>query len=322
MAKSVLSAAHFQDEDAAFAYVEARLWPNGPVCPHCGNVDGARIHKMAGKTTRKGLHKCYECGKPFTVRMGTIFESSHLPLHLWLQVIHLMCASKKGISTRQIQRMLVCSMKTAWFLTHRIREAMKDGSLPQMGGPGEIVEIDETVIGKTEGAPKKIIGGSSGFRNVAFTLVQRGGSARTFHVDGATMGTLIPIIRANIHPQTTVMTDEHASYQHLGKDFARHFSVNHSKDEYVRYTNAVKFPAGEPFTIHSNTVEGYYSIFKRGMIGVYQHCKEKHLHRYLAEFDFRYSNRIALGIDDVARADRALVGAKGKRLTYQTTASI
>lgn len=319
MAKSVLNASHFQNETAAFAYVEAKLWPNGPTCPHCGNADGARIHKLAGKTTRLGLHKCYECGKPFTVRIGTIFESSHLPLHLWLQIIHLMCASKKGIATRQIQRMLSCSMKTAWFLSHRIREAMKSGDLSLLGGPGQIVEIDETLIGKTDGAPKKIVGGRSGFRNVAFALVQRGGSVRTFHVEGVTMATLLPILRANVDAKSTVMTDEHASYQHLGGDFARHASVSHSQEEYVRYTNAVMFPSGKPYVIHTNTVEGYFSIFKRGMKGVYQHCAERHLHRYLAEFDFRYSNRVRLGIDDVARADIALRGVIGKRLTYQTT---
>ena len=319
MAKSVLNAPHFQNENAAFAYVEARLWHSGPICPHCGNADATRIHKLAGKTTRLGLHKCYECGKPFTVRMGTIFESSHLPLHLWLQIIHLMCASKKGIATRQIQRMLSCSMKTAWFLSHRIREAMKSGDLSLLGGPGQIVEIDETAIGKTEGAPKKIVGGRSGFRNVAFALVERGGSVRTFHVEGVTMATLLPIIRANIDAKSTVMTDEHASYQHLGSDFGRHASVCHSQDEYVRYTNAVMFPSGKPYTTHTNTVEGYFSVFKRGMKGVYQHCAEKHLHRYLSEFDFRYSNRVKLGINDIARADIALRGAVGKRLTYQTT---
>ncbi|MGA7383653.1 MAG: IS1595 family transposase [Methylocella sp.] len=319
MAKSVLNATHFQNENAAFSYVEAKLWPIGPVCPHCGNVDGSRIRKLAGKTTRPGLRKCYECGKPFTVRMGTILESSHLPLHLWLQIIHLKCASKKGIPTRQIQRMLVCSMKTAWFLGHRIREAMKAGDLSALGGSGQIVEIDETVIGKTEGAPNKIVGGRSGFRNVVFALVERGGSVRTFHVDGVTMATLIPIIRANIDAKSTVMTDEYASYQHLDRDFSRHASVAHSQDEYVRYTNAVMFPSGKPYVIHTNTVEGYFSIFKRGMIGVYQHCSERHLHRYLAEFDFRYSNRARLGTDDIARADLALRGAVGKRLTYQTT---
>jgi transposase-like protein len=319
MAKSVLNAPHFQNENAAFSYVEAKLWPNGPTCPHCGNADGTRIHKLAGKTTRLGLRKCYECGKPFTVCMGTIFESSHLPLHLWLQIIHLMCASKKGIATRQIQRMLSCSMKTAWFLSHRIREAMKSGDLSLLGGPGQIVEIDETVIGKNDNAPKKVVGGRSSFRNVAFSLIERGGSARTFHVEGVTMATLLPIIRANIDAKSTVMTDEHASYQHLGSDFGRHASVCHSQDEYVRYTNAVMFPSGKPYVIHTNTVEGYFSVFKRGMKGVYQHCAEKHLHRYLAEFDFRYSNRIKLGIDDVARADLALQGVVGKRLTYRTT---
>jgi transposase-like protein len=319
MAKSVLNAPHFQNENAAFAYVEVKLWPNGPTCPHCGNADRARIHKLAGKTTRLGLRKCYECGKPFTVRMGTIFESSHLPLHLWLQIIHLMCASKKGIATRQIQRMLSCSMKTAWFLSHRIREAMKSGALSPLGGAGQIVEIDETVIGKIDGSPKKVIGGRSSFRNVAFALVERGGSVRTFHVEGVTMATLLPIIRANVDAKSTVMTDEHASYQHLGRDFGRHASVTHSQDEYVRYTNAVMFPSGKPYTIHTNTVEGYFSVFKRGMKGIYQHCAEKHLHRYLAEFDFRYSNRAKLGIDDTARANLALLGAVGKRLTYQTT---
>jgi transposase-like protein len=322
MAASVLNARHFQCEDAAFAYVESRLWPNGPVCHHCGNADPERMRRMAGKTTRKGLIKCYECGKPFTVRMGTIFESSHLPLHLWLQIIHLMCASKKGIATRQIQRMLSCSMKTAWFLSHRIREAMKGGALEPMGGPGKIVEVDETVIGKIEGAPKgKIVGGRSGFRNVVFSLVERGGSARSFHVDGVTMATLLPIIRANVDPRSTIMTDEMASYQHLGKEFARHASVNHAQEEYVRYTNALMFPSGKPYTVHTNTIEGYFGVFKRGMKGVYQQCAEKHLHRYLAEFEFRYSNREKLGIDDVARADLALLGFVGKRLTYQTTAN-
>jgi transposase-like protein len=274
MAGSVLNAPHFQNERSAFTYVEARLWPNGPVCPHCGNAVRARIRRLAGETTRLGLRKCYECGKPFTVRMGTIFESSHLPLHLWLQIIHLMCASKKGLSTRQIQRMLSCSMKTAWFLSHRVRKAMKSGDLSPLGGSGKIVEIDETVIGKVDGAPKKIVGGRSGFRNVAFALVERGGSARTFHVDGVTMATLLPIIRANVDAKSTVMTDEHASYQRLGQDFGRHAAVNHSRDEYVHYTNAVMFPSGKPYMIHTNTVEGYFSIFKRGMIGVYQHCAE------------------------------------------------
>jgi transposase-like protein len=316
---SVLSDKHFHDERAAYAYVEARLWPDGPVCPHCGNTDQARIIKMAGKSTRIGAYNCRECRKPFTIKVGTVFEASHVQLRLWLQAIHLLCSSKKGMSSNQLHRALGVTLKTAWFMSHRLREAMRDGNLPPLGGSSEIIEIDETVIGKTDGAPKKVIGGRSGFRNVAFTLVERGGRARTFHVDGVTMATLLPIIRANIDAKSTVMTDEHASYQHLGRDFGRHASVNHAQEEYVRYTNAMMVPRGKPYEIHTNTVEGYFSIFKRGMKGVYQHCAERHLHRYLAEFDFRYSNRVKLGIDDVARSDRALIGAKGKRLTYRMT---
>jgi transposase-like protein len=303
MAKPVLNEPQFLTEAGAFAYVEARLWPNGPVCPFCGGT--ARIGALNGKTTRPGLYKCYPCQKPFTVRMGTLFEDSHLPLHLWLQVIHLMCASKKGIATRQIQRMLRCSMKTAWFLGHRIREAMRVVSVEPMGGAGEMVEIDETFVGRQEGQPKRRAGW--GHKNTVMTLVQRGGSARSFHVDGTTSGQLIPIVRANISKEAFVMSDELTAYNKLGDEYWMHQTVNHSADEYVRGI------------VHTNTVEGYYSIFKRGMVGVYQHCKERYLHRYLAEFDFRYSNRIRLGIDDVARADRALKGVKGKRLTYQTT---
>ena len=313
MAASVLNAPHFQNEEAAFAYVESRLWPNGPTCPHCGNADPKRIHKMDGKTTRFGLRKCNECRKPFTVRMGTIFESSHLPLHLWLQVIHLMCASKKGISTNQIQRMLSCSMKTAWFLTHRIRNAMRDGGLSPLGGGGGTVEIDETSMGKQEDAPKVIAKGYN-FRNVVLTLVERGGSARSFHIDGTTVGTLKPIIAANVARESQIMTDQATWYREIGAMFASHDTVNHGEYEYARYE-------GEK-TISTNTVEGFYGVFKRGMKGVYQHCKERHLHRYLTEFDFRYSNRVKLGVDDVSRADRALQGVKGKRLTYETTARL
>ena len=316
MSASVLNATHFQNEQAAFDYVESRIWANGPTCPHCGNADPKRIHKMTGETTRMGLRKCNECRKPFTVRMGTIFESSHLPLHLWLQVIHLMWASKKGISTNQIQRMLSCSMKTAWFLTHRIREAMRDGGLSPLGGGGGFVEVDETAMGRTEDAPKKgrALMGRSEFRNTVVTLVERGGSARSFHAEGARIADLKPIIQANVAREAHLMTDEWKAYREIGRDFASHDAVNHSSDEYVRRE-------GEKL-VTTNTVEGFYSVFKRGMRGVYQHCKERHLHRYLAEFDFRYSNRVKLGVNDVSRADRALQGVKGKRLTYETTAAI
>jgi transposase-like protein len=311
MAKPILNAPEFLYEEAAFAFVESRLWPNGPVCPNCGNCARSRITKMAGKTTRMGLYNCKECRKPFTVRMGTIFESSHLPLHMWLQVIHLMCASKKGISTRQIQRMLVCSLKTAWFLGHRIREAMRDGSLAPMGGAGGVVEVDETFFGRKEGYEVRQ---GAWHKNAVLSLVERGGKARSFHVEKVTKADILPIVRANLDRESHVMTDEAATYAQLGNEFAKHDAVDYSRGEYG-------YPArrtGEK--INTNTVEGYYSIFKRGMIGIYQHCSEKHLHRYLAEFDFRYSHRIKTGYDDVARAERALLGVKGKRLTYETTA--
>jgi transposase-like protein len=312
VANSVLNAPQFLSEESAFAYVESRLWPDGPVCHHCGNADAKRIRKMEGKTTRLGLRKCNECRKPFTVRQGTIFESSHLPLHLWLQVIHLMCASKKGISTNQIQRMLSCSMKTAWFLTHRIREAMRDGDFSPMGGAGSVVEIDETYIGLKDGFEVKR---GSGHKNVVLTLVERDGKARSFHVERASKDVVIPIVRDNIDRESHVMTDEAPVYSKLSGDFSKHGAVEHSRGEYGYRDRE----SGEK--INTNTVEGYYSIFKRGMIGVYQHCGEQHLHRYLAEFDFRYSNRVKLGFNDTNRAGLALDGVKGKRLTYETTAN-
>jgi transposase-like protein len=311
VAHSILSEDRFQNEDAAFAHVEALLWPNGPTCPHCGNCDPQRLAKATGKTTRKGLYNCRECRKPFTVRQGTIFESSHLALHLWLQIIHLMCAGKKGISTNQIQRMLSCSMKTAWFLGHRIREAMRDGSLAPMGGAGGVVEVDETFFGRKEGFEVRQ---GAWHKNAVLSLVERGGKARSFHVEKVTKADILPIVRANLDRESHVMTDEAATYGQLGDEFAKHDAVDHSRGEYG-YTDR---RTGEK--INTNTVEGYYSIFKRGMVGVYQHCSEKHLHRYLAEFDFRYSNRIKTGYNDPARAARAVVGAKGKRLTYETTA--
>jgi transposase-like protein len=309
MAKSILSEAHFQDEPAAFAYVEACLWPQGPVCPFCGATE-EHVGRLQGKTTRPGLRKCYACKKPFTVRIGTIFESSHLKLHLWLQVIHLMCASKKGISTRQIQRLLQCSMKTAWFLTHRIREAKQDGALSQLGGEGMFLEADTTYIGGKERNkhvgkrdPKKI--GGAG-KMIVHSLVERGGRVRSHHIPNVSGHTLRPVLKAHADLRSALMTDTAGGYLHIGRQFARHEMVDHGADEYVR---------GDA---HSNTVEGYFSILKRGIFGVFHHVSEAHLHRYLAEFDFRYSNREKLGINDVSRADLALQGFKGKRLTYET----
>jgi transposase-like protein len=284
MTKSVLEAKAFHDEAAAYRWVEARVWPDGPICPHCGGVD--RISPMKGKSTRIGTYKCYQCRKPFTVKVGTVFESSHVPMRFWLQAMYLLCSSKKGISSNQLHRTLGVTLKTAWFMTHRIREAMRAVGLEPMGGAGKVVESDETFIGKQEGHTKEK---GHYHMNVVLTLVERGGSARSFHVDGTRKADVLPIVRENIRRESTVMTDEATWYKNLGQQFDRHDVVNHGREEYVR---------GDAYT---NTVEGYYSIFKRGMKGVYQHCKEKHLHRYLCEFDFRYNNRIALGVDDVIR---------------------
>lgn len=315
MSKSVIDANCFHDETAAYAWVEARLWPNGPICPHCGGVE--RISKMRGKSTRVGVYKCYQCRKPFRVTVGTVFEASHVPLRLWLQAMYLLCSSKKGISSNQLHRTLGVTLKTAWFMSHRIREAMRTVGMEPMGGAGDIVEADETYIGRIEGMPKARSGGAH--KNIVLALVQRGGSVRSFHIDGKAIADFMPIIRANVNVESRMNTDEAKHYYDLSKTFAGHDTVNHSADEYVRYTNVRYFPEGNPYVITTNTVEGYFSIFKRGMKGVYQHCKEKHLHRYLAEFDFRYNNRVRLGCDDVERTVRALKGVVGKRLTYRTT---
>ena len=300
---SVLSAAYFHDEAAAFAELEATLWPHGPVCPRCGGLD--RVTAVKG--ARMGLRRCGPCKRQFTVTVGTVFESSHVKLNLWLQAVYLMCSSKKGISSHQLMRTLDVQYKTAWFMSHRIREAMKTGSLPPMGGLGMVVEIDETFIGKKEGA--KVKRGYAHKRPV-MTLIERrpgGAVARSFHVSGTAAADLLPIIRANVHSGSHIMTDEAGQYAHIGKYFTEHDFTTHGRGEYVR---------GD---VHTNTVEGFYSVFKRGMKGIYQHCGEKHLHRYVAEFDFRYNNRVRLGVDDGQRATAALQGIVGKRLTYRRT---
>lgn len=297
---SILSAEYFHDEAKAYEFVESRIWNHGPVCPHCKAQD--RISKMKGKSTRIGTYKCYHCRKPFTVKVGTIFESSHIALHLWLQAIFLLSSSKKGISSNQLHRTLGVTLKSAWFMSHRIREAMRSGGLGPMGGGGGIVEIDETYIahkGRT-----KIKGGGIHHKRAVLTLVSRDGEARSFHIDHANTENIIPIVRANLAAEAKVVTDDAGFYRNLDKEFTHAF-VNHSAGQYGR---------GE---IHTNTIEGYYSIFKRGMKGIYQHCSEKHLHRYLAEYDFRYSNRVRLGVNDEQRAERALKGVVGKRLTYR-----
>ncbi|MGO8778792.1 MAG: IS1595 family transposase [Rhodomicrobium sp.] len=311
---SVLSKAHFHDETAAFKKVEALLWPEGPVCPHCGAND--RIYALEGVRSkpskknpegvvRHGLKKCGRCRKQFTVRVGTIFESSHIPLHQWLQAIHLLCSSKKGISSHQLHRILEITYEAAWFMSHRIREAMRTGSLATpMGGEGAILEADETFIGKKDGVVKSRTARGYAHKQAALSLVERGGNVRSFVIDKADSANIKPIIDANLAKESRLMTDQAAYYIGLGKEFEGHESVDHSKEEWVR---------GD---CHTNTLEGYFSIFKRGMKGVYQHCSERHLHRYLAEFDFRYNNRVARGVNDEERAELALRGIQRKRLRY------
>jgi transposase-like protein len=310
---SILSKPYFYNEAAAFEHVERTLWQEGPVCPHCGVI--GKHYKLTGVRTkaskknpegieRHGLYKCRDCKGQFTVRMGTIFEESHIPLHKWLQAVHLMCSSKKGISAHQLHRTLEVTYKTAWFLAHRLRLAMQVTPSSPMGGSGKTVEVDETYIGRLTGVPKRRSG--AGHKNVVMTLVERGGAARSFHVEGTRRFDVEQVVHGNLAKESALMTDEAHWYKAVGKTFSSHETVNHKAEEYVR-GNA-----------HTNTVEGFYSIFKRGMKGVYQHCSEKHLHRYLAEFDFRYSNRVALGVNDEARAGRALTGFAGKRLTYRS----
>ena len=292
----------FTDEAKAREHLESIRWASGPFCPHCADTEN--VTRLDGKSHRTGLHQCNSCRGHFTVTTGTVMESSHIPLNKWVMGFHLMCASKKGMSALQIQRMLgLGSYRTAWFMVHRIREAMRSGGMaPPMGGKGKVVEIDETYIGKKKGA--KVRSGGS-HKHAVLTLVERGGGSRSFHVDGTTHIDILPVVRANIDRETRVVTDEARVYIHLDNVFKSHSTVNHSLGEYVRGN------------VHTNTVEGFYSVFKRGMKGVYQHCSEQHLHRYVAEFDFRYSNRVALGVNDKARTHKAIMGAEGKRLMYQ-----
>lgn len=304
---SVLSAPHFHNEKAAYAYVEARVWPNGPVCPHCGGYE--RIGLMGGKSTRIGAYKCYQCRKPFTVKIGTIFEASHVPLRFWLQAMFLMASSKKGISANQLHRTLGVTLKTAWFMAHRIREAMRDGDLSPFGGSGGIVESDETFIGRDPDEPVAKAGANHKMK--VLSLIDRDtGRARSTVLDFISAKAIGEIVVANLSREAVLMTDEARHYVKLGTQFAGHGHTNHGAGEYVSRFNPL---------VHTNTVEGFFSIFKRGMRGVYQHASKKHLHRYLAEFDFRYSHRVALGIGDVARADHALCGIVGKRLMYRPT---
>ena len=304
------SEAHFHDENAARAYLEALLWPDGPVCPHCGVIGHAYARK------RPGLYRCAEptCRKDFTVTMKTVMERSKIALHKWLQAFHLMCSSKKGVSAHQIHRTMDITYEAAWFMCHRIREAMRDGGLKLIGGNGQIVEADETYFGPTEkpriskqrkGRPYKV--GSRGPRDKRpiVALVERGGNVRTFHVAQRRQGDGRQYRNCKRRARAACTQMKAACMAIWLQHFAAHETVKHSAGEYVR---------GDVYT---NTAEGYFSVFKRGMRGVYQHCKEKHLHRYLSEYDFRFNHRTALGFNDGERAALAVKNAAGKRLTYR-----
>lgn len=298
----------FNDEDAARKHFEALRWPNGPTCPHCGVVDEAT--ELKGKSTRPGLYKCRACQKPFTATIGTLYERSKIPLHKWLLATHLMAASKKGISAHQLWRMLgFGSYRTAWFMAHRIREGMREAKIDTpMGGEGKFVEADETYIGGKETnkhrskRDSKNIGGMG--KEIVFSLVEREGRVRSHHVPSVTAKTLRPILVAQVDAKTFLMTDDAGQYRHMNRDFA-HETVNHGAGEYVR---------GEA---HTNTIEGYFSILKRGITGTFHHVSQQHLKRYLAEFDFRYNEREALGVTDAMRAAKAVKGIEGKRLMYR-----
>jgi transposase-like protein len=309
---SVLSQPRFHDEAKAFEYLESIVWADGKVCPHCGVVNG-RMYDLAGvrgKPSKKnpegalryGLKKCGECRKQFTVKVGTVFEDAKLPLHKMLQAVHLMMSSKKGISSHQLSRILEVQYNSAWFLSHRIREAMRSGDLAPFGSGGGMVEIDETYIGRIKGTEVKA-GGQHKMKVLA--LVDRDTKqTRSFVVDKVSALSISRIVFENVSREARLMTDEAAFYKRIGVDYAEHHTVNHRAEEYVR---------GE---FHTNTIEGSFAIFKRGMKGVYQHCGEQHLHRYLAEYEFRYNNRVANGVDDRQRTDNALADIMGKRLTY------
>jgi transposase-like protein len=297
----------FTDLEAARAHFEAIRWPNGPYCPFCG-VTGERVAALGGKSMGPGWYHCKDCRKKFTAAVGTIYERSHIPLTKWLLATHLMCASKKGMSAHQLGRMLGLPYKTAWFMAHRIREGMRDLNPTPMGGEGKTVEADETYIGgreKNKHAVKRKKGNIGGTgKEVAFSLVERGGKVRSHHILDVTAATLRPILVAQIDAKSFLMTDDAGQYRHMGEDFA-HQTVNHGIGEYVR---------GEA---HTNTIEGYFSILKRGITGTYHHVSQQHLKRYLAEFDFRYNERMALDVSDAERATKAVKGVVGKRVTYQ-----
>ncbi len=300
----------YSDEAKAREHLEKLHWPDGPICPHCGSVDNAV--KLQGKSTRPGLCKCRDCRKPFSVTVGTVMERSKIPVNKWLAAMALMTASKKGVSAHQLHRQLGIGYEAAWFLAHRLRHAMNDPKAGPIGGENKFVEADETYVG---GKGHNRAYGPTPKKHAVMTLVERKGEARSFHIANVTAKTLRPIIVKVASRQSDFMTDDANWYTGVGSEFASHQTVDHSWDEYVRHANW--YAGGAPYIISTNTVEGYFSILKRGIMGVYHHISEAHLPRYLAEFDFRYNTRSALGVEDAERADKLAKGAVGKRLMYR-----
>lgn len=296
---------HFQDPEKAREFLESQRWPNGPVCPHCDGKTAYKLTPKPGskKPVRPGVYKCKACEQQFTVTVNTIFEDSHIPLNKWLLAIHLLCASKKGMSAHQLHRMLGVTYKSAWFMAHRIRYMMSQPSFTEkLRG---VVEADETYVGgkrRNEGKPGRPSVYSH--KQKVFSIVKRDGDVRSFHVERVTAENLIGILRKQVDKGGIIMTDSFASYDGVGIRFGAHYTVDHSKGEYSR-----RVP-GAP-AIHTNTIEGVFSILKRGLTGVYHQVGSHHLHRYLSEFDFRYNAR---KIDDTQRTLLAISQAEGKRL--------
>ena len=301
MTAALFTEPRFNDDDAAREHLEALRWPHGSVCPHCGGID--RQSKLEGTSHRPGLYFCGHCRQQYTVTVGTVFERSKVALHKWVLATHLICSSKKGISSHQLHRTLGVTYKTAWFMAHRIREAMNIPPEGQLGGGNEPVEVDETFWGNNG---KQAPGARSYHHKMkVVSLVERNGEKRSYHVANISPQTLRPILNAQIAAKARLMTDDAGVYQKIGKDFASHDVVNHSAKEYSR---------GD---VTTNTVESSFAILKRGLYGTFHHVSEHHLQRYVTEFDFRWNTRTKLGFSDVERAEVALKNIGGKRLTYR-----
>jgi transposase-like protein len=303
MGQAIYDQPRFRDDDAAREYLESIRWPHGTVCPHCGSAQ--RCSKLNGEAHRPGLWFCGDCRQQFTVTVGTVFESSKVPLHKWVLATHMMCSGKKGVSAHQVHRTIGVTYKTAWFMCHRIREAMDNGFAGPLGGPGKVVEADETYWGNV-GKQKEGARGADHKMKI-ISLVERDGEKRSFHVANVTAKTVTPILKAQIHKKSRLMTDEASVYDKGGKRIASHEKVNHKRKEYAR---------GD---VTTNTVESSFALLKRGLVGTFHHVSEKHLQRYADEFDFRWNHRESLGYNDEARTRRAMKGISGKRLTYRRT---